>query len=257
MTRKVVRVVASFLALGLMVGCSSSPVAAPPLPSDTATTVPPPTVLPAQAKALDVAVPFSADDGALVVATGPGPVGVSSEDAEAVVRSVMLSNAPPSQPLPPHESLVGQVSLASGLGAPAMAGVPAWVMLYRGVAIASCAAISKPVPVVPDWASGLHALIVTSTDPATIVTYYGAGTGVCELRAKPEAAVAPDFLELAGAPLVTADTWPSIPIPSFGSEGVARARVMVHRNRVGAPGCRPKGPGEVASVLAGQNSVVT
>ncbi len=52
MSAKVVMAVASFLAVGLVVGCSSSPMAAPPLPSDTATSMPSPTVLPAQAKAL-------------------------------------------------------------------------------------------------------------------------------------------------------------------------------------------------------------
>jgi len=150
---------------------------------------------PGAGQGADVTVPFSADDGALVVASGPGPVGVSSGDAERVLRSVLLDPVRSDLNIIPHELLIGRVSLASGLGAPAMDGVPGWVRLYRGVAIASCAALSKPVPVVPDWASALHAIVVTSTDPTTIVAYYGAGTGVCELRAKPEAAVAPDFLE--------------------------------------------------------------
>jgi len=172
----------------------------PAVPDRTAIPVPPPVVLPADAQALRVTVPFSADQGTLVLADGPGPQGISEDEARTILGALFAgTDASGPAPLRPHVLLAGRVSLAAGFGAPALDEVPAWVMIYQGILGATVNCAPPPpgtYPPAPAWASGLHAIIITNGDPSTTIAYDGAGTGLCvPPRAEPIARVAPTTFE--------------------------------------------------------------
>jgi len=169
----------------------------PMAPDRTTESVPPSTVLAADAQALRVGVPFSADQGALILANGPAPDAMAVGDAESVMKLVLARMLPGTSfdaGLPrPYQLLSGPVTLAPGTGAPPLDAVPAWVMIYPGIP-ASCAPTLTPMtyPPAPTWASGLHAIIVTNPDPSTAIVYYGAGTSNCSPpRSQPVAVVGP------------------------------------------------------------------
>jgi len=171
-----------------------------PAVPDRTTAVPPPVVLPADAQALRVTVPFSADQGTLVLADGPGPQDISEDEAQTILGDLFAgTDASKPAPLRPHVLLAGRVSLAPGFGAPALDEVPAWVLIYQGIPGATVNCSAPPpgtYPPAPAWASGLHVIIVTDPDPSTAVAYDGAGTGLCvPARAEPIARVAPTTFE--------------------------------------------------------------
>jgi len=173
----------------------------PVAPDRTTASVPPPAVLPADVQALRVKVPFSADQGTLVLVDGPAPEGMAVGDAEGVMKVVLTKMLPGTNfeagwPRP-DQLLSGLVTLAPGTGAPPLDAVPAWVMIYPGIP-ASCAPSLTPMtyPPAPTWASGLHAIIVTNPDPSTAIVYYGAGTSNCSPpRSQPVAVVGPTSFE--------------------------------------------------------------
>jgi len=198
MANKILTVGLSLITIGVMTACSSSADGTTsPTATDPAATTTVPPLLQAQAEALSVSVPFSADQGTLVLVDGPAPDGMTAGDAESVLKLVMAKMLPGSNfdaGLPrPYQLLSGRVTLEPGIGAPPLDGVPAWVMIDRGI-VASCAPSLTPTtyPPAPAGASGLHAIIVTNPDPNSAIVYYGAGTQNCSApRLQPVADVSP------------------------------------------------------------------
>ena len=133
---------------------------------------------PSQVVNLTVSVPFSADQNALVVMAGQAPSNISTSRAQAILRAVFFNIG--SSVVPPHELLAGRVTLAPNLGAPALHATRAWVMIYEG-GHAACPYNPSvaTAPSVPATASGLNAIIVTTSDPKAAIGYYGEGTGLC------------------------------------------------------------------------------
>jgi hypothetical protein len=169
-------------AVGILASCSAS--SRGTTQATVTTTISAPrvaAVTPDQAARLAVTVPFEADRGALVVTARRILSAVSADQALQVVHAVLETTYGGSQVdfvLPAHELLAGAVTLARGLGAPALDRVSGWVFIFQ-LPAASCAATMTRPPPPPTWASGLTAVIVTSPDADRAVTYQGAGTGVC------------------------------------------------------------------------------
>jgi hypothetical protein len=128
-------------------------------------------------------VPFTADQGALVVTAGAAPTGITGAAAAQAVAGtshfwpVRAIGAP----------MPGTAHLRSGLGVPAIDGHPAWIVPVRYVGEYACPMIAYPTPSIPPWASHLTVIIVTGTSPGEIVLYAGVGTGPCQPNVQPHA----------------------------------------------------------------------
>jgi hypothetical protein len=166
--------------------CTSGQTVDRPAVPDTAGTVPPSTILDGSTP---VAVPFTADLGALLVTEGPPPSDVTREEAVARFEELRRSDRP---------SIVsvvsGLVTLGPGLGVDPVSERPAWVIVYTATVAASCPAMIDPPPTPPPTASHLHAVIVfgDTTTPGfeptyvgPVLGYEGAGTGPCTQRTVP------------------------------------------------------------------------
>ncbi len=180
--------------MAVLAACSSSKPTAGPITVETAPpTIPTHRLQPDEASRLRVAVPFSADRGALVVTHGAAPAGFSASAAEHEFSTIMTSALGDPDARIPHQLLVGRVSLTSGLGTPPVFGERAWVVVYEPLP-PSCAP-GRPgttQPALPPYASGLSALIFTQPGATNAITYQGAGTGECGvLNTRPSAWVGP------------------------------------------------------------------
>ena len=137
-----------------------------------------------------VTPPFTADNDALVVVAGPPPAGVDQDRATEILHQL----APD---LPDHPTTFqvfpGRVTMADGLGAPALDGVAAWVVVYQRYAEAACPVEgvgdeSSTTTTTPAWASGLTVLIVAGPSITDDVTRYeGAGVWLCSTTVAPSA----------------------------------------------------------------------
>jgi hypothetical protein len=170
-------------ALGLLGACSASSHA----PARTTPALP--TLLPAASAALRVRLPFTADDGALVVTPGAPPVGFNATAADREFSTILEGTYGDPHIKLPHELLAGRVTLVGGLGVPPLPGVAAWVVVYPEPEAACAVGLpDTTLPPAPPDASGLYALIFTEPGAVNAVSYQGAGTGSCGvLSAKPKA----------------------------------------------------------------------
>ncbi len=180
----------------LLAGCSSGGASrSQPAGSATATTrapvatVPPSTVLDGTRP---VTVPFTADDGALVVTTGAPPADVTRDRAVARVRELRRTARSDDPNIVAVVS--GLVTLGPGLSPDAVVDRPAWIVIYTQNLLAACPARGTE-PTMPAWASNLRAVIVLGERPlpaddgsgtiSPIFGYDGAGTGLCDRSVTP------------------------------------------------------------------------
>ena len=172
--------VAALAALSVVAtGCSSS--------GSTATSSTTPSTVLDGTKA--VTAPFTADDGALLVVAGPPPAGVDQDRATEILHQ--LAPDFPDHPTT-YQVFPGRVTMAEGLGAPALDGVAAWVVVYQRYTVASCPVElddgSSTTTTTPPRASGLSVLIVAGPSVTDDVTrYQGAGVNFCSTTAAPSA----------------------------------------------------------------------
>jgi hypothetical protein len=182
------------VALVALVGCSSGAVrhdsssrATTTTPVTAAAGGPPSTALNG---AQGLAVPFTADNGALVITAGPPPDDVTAQ--QAADRAARLRTSAGRAPI--VTVLSGRVTLAAGLGPTAIVDQPAWIVGYIQEYVAACP--GRPAgaiePTVPPSASHLTAIIITGA--TAVVGYFGAGTGICTLRSEPEVASEDDLV---------------------------------------------------------------
>ncbi len=168
------------LVLGLLASsCSSDTRRAAPQVSPTPAV---PAVTSAEVRSLSVALPFSADRGALIVTPGSAPAGFTSAQAAQLVGSVFTNTFGTSlgNPLPPHQLLAGEVTLSGHTGVAPLAKTPAWVFIYQPPAAYTCISVGPVTSrTPPSTASGLTAIILTEPYASDAVTYSGAGTGPC------------------------------------------------------------------------------
>ena len=183
------------VALLAIVGCSSgsgrhdsaSPASTAP-PVTTVVGGSPSTVL---TGAKGLRVPFTADDGALVVTTGGAPDDVTEQ--QAADRAIQLRTSAGKAPI--VTVVAGRVTIAAGLGPMPIVDQPAWIVAYTQLYVAACPnRLSGGVePTVPSSASHLTAIIITGS--TTLVGYFGTGTGICTLRTEPEVVSESDLVD--------------------------------------------------------------
>lgn len=173
--------------VGTLLAACSSTNRIEPRPATTTTPAAPSTVINGAA---DLGVPFVADNGALTARRGSPPRGVSAEQAEHEMHTVLgLSvQTPPTQP-PGDHPLAASVSLVAGLGVPPLRNRAAWIVPFVYTVFPSCPALGTP-RTLPPWASNLQVVLVTSGDPNSSVIYLGAGAGLCAPRGTPTASKA-------------------------------------------------------------------
>ncbi len=138
--------------------------------------------------------PIEADDGALVVTPGSGPVGVSRDQAVALAVHVLGDLASSRTTI---QTLTGEVSLSAakvqiGSRVPTLIRQPAWVVAYRSQILSNCPMMTGTPPV-PANASDLDALLITGPTIAQVTIYHGTGTGPCVPSTHPVAVSAPNL----------------------------------------------------------------
>ena len=170
----------------LCAGCTSGRSTVTPT-TTTAVSTPASTVLSPHPT---VTVPFTADNGALVVTDGPPPDDVTQDQAVAITNELLRSQVSS----PKVTSVVhGLVTLAPGLAADSVTARAAWIVVYDQDQLAACPA--SPQPTAPASASNLRALLVFASPPpvgndqrivpSPIYEYQGAGLGLCGPTSQP------------------------------------------------------------------------
>jgi hypothetical protein len=183
-----------------LTGCtSSSSPTGQPAATESTVPVPPSTVLDGTNA---VTVPFTADDGALVVTAGPPPADVTQERAVARVQELRVTSTGD----PPHIVGVvsGLVTLRPGLGPDSVVARSAWVVVYTQRLNAACP-MRGTEPAIPSSASQLRAIIILGEQPlptedgsgtiAPVFGYNGAGTGLCIQSSQPGVASLDELIQ--------------------------------------------------------------
>jgi hypothetical protein len=182
------RVLAAAAVLLLVAGCSSSG-STSGQPAQTAAAVPPSTALDGTKP---VNVPFTADDGALVVTVGPPPADVAHDRAR--IRAQELRGTSRADDPNIVAVVSGLVTLRAGLSPDSVVNRPAWIVVYTQNLMAACPEMGAEAPV-PTWASNLRAVVILGEQPlpaddgtgtiSPIFGYDGAGTGLCGRKLTP------------------------------------------------------------------------
>ena len=139
-----------------------------------------------------LAVPFTADDGALVVTAGPPPSDVTQGQAVAMAEKLLPSGG---RVADSNAAVSGLVTLAAGLTHDEVVDRPAWIVPYTQAIRFACPATATP-QTAPPAASGLEAMIILRPvppagdqlriTPAPAFDYIGAGVIVCAPSTSPK-----------------------------------------------------------------------
>jgi hypothetical protein len=137
-----------------------------------------------------LSVPFTADEGSLVVTPGRAPDGLTQERALTRFHQLRGSTLEPTV----VSVVSGEVTLRPGLTATPVVNQPAWVISYTIIVAAACPAMVGEPDTAPPTASHLHAFLMFGDEPvpsgasasvARVIGYEGAGTGICEPSTEP------------------------------------------------------------------------